>query len=265
MNVKLWWGIALAAVLLILASSHLGPPWRTTKTVIEFAARGGRSDEITPVSDRPPSDTPGPQSGKQLSPDRPIVPLASPPSSDRSWRKQGWKGYWREVEDRGKEDFEATLGWARGLESIEARDRALSVLSFCLCGIIPERIDVSGAIVLASEIRDPALRLSAQGQIAVYWAGLQPEQALAWAQFLPVNVPSGVPPKDEEERITWNDYDSREKILAVAIQRWTAPSYEEDIRVYPQAKCDAARRWINQASLTLETKRKLLTMIPKPR
>lgn len=210
-----------------------------------------RKVDHPPTSSEAPTAPPEPQ--RPSGPD--LVAGAPTPNSEK---------FWPEVEERGKKNFEETLFWARGIQSSDVRDRALRILCQCLLGFIPDNIDIPRAIVLASEIRDPAIRLNAQGQIAVYWAGWKPEQAMAWAQFLPENESPQTPPADERERISWYEYDSREKILQSCIQRWTAWEYGSGgERRYPETNVASARGWISGASLTDATKQKLLLMLPK--
>jgi RNA polymerase sigma-70 factor (ECF subfamily) len=193
------------------------------------------------------------------------LPKPPPPAPKESALTPSSPEFWRNVQLRAKTDFDQTLQWARSLKDQDMRDKGLEALSLCLCGLIESRIDIPQAIVLASEIRDPAVRLNAQGEIASYWTVSRPEEALAWALFLPERAsPQTAPPAGRLPASSLATFDSREKILQVCIQRWTVNELDASGEpIYPQAKVDAARRWIESASLDEATKRKLRAALPK--
>jgi hypothetical protein len=119
---------------------------------------------------------------------------------------------------------------------------------------------------LASEIKDPAIRLHAQGEVARWWVYFQPVNALAWAVSLPEKAVPSTPPEDEGQRMLYYFSNSRRMILMECIGAWAAPIRNEEwVNECPQDKVDAARRWIEEAPLYPEMKADLLDCLPKGR
>jgi hypothetical protein len=188
------------------------------------------------------------------------LPEPPPPAPKESALVPGSPHILLERQVRANKDFDRMLQWVRSFPDQDMRDKGLEALSLCLCGLMNSRIDIPQAIVLASEIRDPAVRLNAQGEIATYWSLSRPEEALAWALFLPEKATPKVAPSAS----SLATFDSRDKILQVCIQRWTVGEYDSSGEpIYPQAKVDAALRWIESAALDEGTKRKLRAVLPK--
>lgn len=200
--------------------------------------------------------SPGEQSASLL-----VSPAADPPQLVRAMTPLE---LWHETERRAGVDFEAALQWSRTLPSALDRDRALSCLSLCQCGIAGA--DALRATQLASEIKDPALRLHAQGEVARWWTYLSPEHALAWVVSLPESAVPSTPPQDEGERMIYYFSNSRRMILMSCIGAWTAPiRNEEGVNEVPEDRVGAARRWILEAPLVADLKSDLLGCLPGAR
>jgi RNA polymerase sigma-70 factor (ECF subfamily) len=148
-----------------------------------------------------------------------------------------------------RQDIESALVWARSVPDESTRDKALSVLCAGPLGLCWQKRDVSRAIASAGEIRDPSIQMHTQGEIARYWAARgDPETVANWVMTLSARTFPA--PQDKQDWI-YHTGNSREQILTTVIGMWTG---QDDQR-------ERARRWVEQSSLTEESKSRLLRRI----
>jgi RNA polymerase sigma-70 factor (ECF subfamily) len=146
------------------------------------------------------------------------------------------------TEELARQDLEGALTWARSVSDPATRDKAFCDLATGPLGLCWQGNDVSRAIALAGEIRDPSLRLHAQSQIAGYWAGRSdPGPVLDWVLSLPSDPPA---PRGDEKDWIYHTRNSRRDIFDSVV---AACAYEN-------GKRDAAQRWIEQSPLPEDSK-----------